>query len=162
MRHSEIVSGARRFSQEHLAEYFLDPQLYKKVGVTKARLAQQGERIETVVDGKVETTNTANAEDVVLKGPKGEEYIISGDKFRARYAGPSLTDEFQSYHPTGTTYAVEWSNGPARFKASWGEMMIIEDGDFLCSPTEVPQGDLYRVEGEVFDQTYELVGKKAA
>lgn len=157
MREHEFTTYGprRRLSQDELAEYFLDPELFKKVGTVSIRAAKHGEQVETIIDGKVETTNIATDGDVVVKGPKGEEYIIDKAAFESRYTGPEPTEEYQDYKPTGKTYAVSWDDGPIIFTAKWGEDMILDDGDFLCSPTEVPSGDLYRVEGEVFGQTYQ-------
>lgn len=156
VREYQFVSlGPRRkLSQDELAGYFLDPDLYKKVGLVQVRRAQDGERIDTIINDEVETTNTAHAGDVVIKGPKGEEYIITQEKFEGRYTGPELSDDYQDYTPTGTTYAVEWTDGPILFTTAWEELMIMDDGDFLCSPTEVPSGDLYRIESGAFGLTY--------
>ena len=41
--------------------------LYKKVGSVMARLAKVGEEIVTVIDGKIETKNTAKENDLVIK-----------------------------------------------------------------------------------------------
>ena len=155
MRHSEIIR--KSYTQDNLSKYFTDPQLYKKVGTVDARLAIPGEMIATVIDGEIETINNAVEDDVVVRNPHGEEYILARTKFEKRYDGPSLSHDYQTFLATGTTYAVEWTHGPGEFKASWGETMIINDHDFLCSVTEEPDGDLYRIEAEAFATTYEEV-----
>lgn len=160
MRHyiDLITEGHRKtYTQEELAKYFVEPELYKKVGTVEARYAIPGEWIATVIDGEIETTNTANDGDVVVKNPGGETYIIDASKFERRYEGPTLSHDYQTFLATGTTHAVRWDHAPARFKASWGEMMIIDRGDMLCSPTREPDGDLYRIEAEAFETTYEKV-----
>ncbi len=153
MRQTEI-ENRKTYSQDSLVKYFTDPQHYKKIGTVEARLARKGEMIATVIDGKIETINHAGADDVVVKNPSGEEYILAMPSFTKRYRGPEPSPEYQTFHATGTTYAVEWHHGPATFKASWGEMMIIDDGDYLCSVTEEPEGDLYRIEAGAFAETY--------
>jgi hypothetical protein len=146
------------FTQEELADYFVSPRHYKKFGVVDARWAIPGEWVATFLDGgKFETANRAGSDDVVVKNPGGEHYIISADKFRKRYRGDDLDQDYQSYRAVGTTYAVEWTEPPAQFKAAWGEMMIIDHGDMLCSPTRVPDGDLYRIEYNAFAETYKEI-----
>lgn len=142
------------FSQDELTQYFVSPRLYQKTGEVEARIAKTGEMIATVIDGEIETINYALDGNVVVKNPSGEEYILTRGKFDSRYRGPEPDDEYQTYEATGTTYAVEWTHGPGEFKASWGEMMIINDGDYLCSVTKAPDGDLYRIEAEAFATTY--------
>jgi hypothetical protein len=57
------------------------------IGTAIARLATADEKIITILDGEVETINTAAEGDVVITGPKGEKYIINATKFEARYKG---------------------------------------------------------------------------
>ena len=142
------------YTQTDIASFFHYPKQYRKTGHVACRLAEAGEQIVTILDGEIETTNVAQEGDLVVRGPKGEEYILTESKFSSRYSGPAPTGLFQTYEATGTTFAVQWPHGPTRFTASWGETMIINHGDYLCSPTEVPSGDIYRIEREVFEQTY--------
>ncbi len=158
MRHLiDLVTESHRktYTQDQLAELFTDPERYQKVGVVEARLAIVGETIVTVIDGEIETINAAQDDDVVVKNPGGEEYIIARTKFEKRYDGAPLTHDYQNYLATGTTYAIEWEHGRGQFEASWGETMIINNGDMLCSPTREPDGDLYRIEAMAFAETYE-------
>lgn len=141
-------------TQQQLADNFMAPIKYRKQGTVEARLAYEGETIVTVIDGEIETINHAHEGDIVICAVKNEEYIISRDKFDARYRGAEPTSLYQSYEPCGTTYAVPWYRGPAVFKASWGEDMIINNGDYLCSPTLRPDGDLYRIEADAFLKSY--------
>ncbi len=143
-------------TQEQLGGSFVNPLKHRKLGLVEARLANEGETIVTTIDGEIETINHANEGDVVIRSVKDEEYIISREKFDARYQGDELTADFQTYASCGVTYAVQWYHGPAIFKASWGEDMIINNGDFLCSPTLVPDGDLYRIEASAFYKSYAL------
>lgn len=156
MRHFiDILTESRKtFTQADLAKYFTSPVLYKKYGEVNARLATKDEIIATIIDGKVETINTAGDDDVVIRGSQDEEYILDRTKFLSRYKGPELNGDYLPFRATGTTYAVEWQHGEGRFKASWGEIMIIDDGDWLCSITSTPDGDLYRIAATAFDDTY--------
>lgn len=128
--------------------------LYKKFGAVMARLAKVGEKIVTVIDGKVETQNTAKENDVIVKGLKGEEYIIGHEKFKARYAVINpVTDTFTSYEPNGTCIAYEYEGESIVFTAPWNEDMILNKGDFLATTDEtVPE--VYRIERSAFYQTY--------
>jgi hypothetical protein len=150
-------SEAPTYTQDELSQYFTSPELYKKTGKVQARRAVPGEMIATVIDGTIETVNTAREDDVVILNPGGEEYILTTEKFEARYTGPTLGYDYASFKATGTTYAVKWTHGDAKFDASWGETMIISNGDMLCSPDETPDGDLYRIERKAFRDTYKKV-----
>jgi len=131
------------------------PQHYTKKGEVEARKAVAGEKIVTILDGEVETSNTAKANDVVIKGPKGEEYIVDSEKFAKRYEGGNLSDDFSKFKAKGETFGFEYSGQPIEFMAAWGEKMILKTGDFLCSPDKDKPGDLYRIEREAFGMTYQ-------
>lgn len=129
------------------------PRPYAKTGTVRARLALEGEKIDTILDGKLETTNTAKPFDVVVIGPKNEEYLVPQNTFIPRYKGPALTHELQSYEAQGIVFAIPWDQDPLTFVAPWGEEMIIEPGDYLASTTR--DGDApYRIEREAFSLTY--------
>ena len=57
----------------------------KKTLKFKARLLTDSEKIDTVLDGKIETTNTGKKGDYVITGLKGEEWIVPSSKFNDRY-----------------------------------------------------------------------------
>lgn len=141
-------------NQETLATYFKNPQKYQKIGTVKARLAVPGKIVATIIDDKQETKNTAKANDMIVTGSSNEQYILSFEKIMKRYKGPSPSTKDQIYEPTGICYAIQWNNKPAQFDASWGEHMIIEPDDMLCSTSEIPNGDLYRIEKNAFAKTY--------
>jgi len=140
--------------------------VYKKSGTFDARKGKVGERITTVIDGEEETQNTVGEDDVVVKGPKGEMYVISSKKFNRRYeVDKELGNEFQSYKTKGLIRAFEYTGSPFKFVAGWHEVMICKEGDFLATPisdaddTKVPE--VYRIERSVFDETYaELKAEK--
>lgn len=129
--------------------------LYKKVGSVMARLAKVGEEIVTVIDGKVETKNTAKENDVVIKGLKGEEYIIGQEKFKARYTvNKPVSAEFSTYEPNGTCIAYEYQGENMVFMAPWNEEMIVHNGDFLAT-TDAFIPEVYRIERDAFFKTYQ-------
>ena len=130
---------------------------FQKKGEVLARKAIEGEKINTIIDGELETTNVAKKGDVVVKGVKDEEYIMSKEKFDNRYSGGEVGDAFSTFKAKGKTWAMEYVGKPIEFVASWGEKMILKTGDFLCNPEKDKPGDLYRIEKSAFNQTYEKV-----
>ena len=142
-----------------MTEFKDDTDYYKKSGTFDARLAKVGEKIITTIDGEDETQKTAKANEVVVKGPKGELYVVSTKKFKERYeAGEPLTDQFQKYKAKGIIRAFEYEGPTFKFIASWDEEMLCKEGDFLASPSkDIPAPEVYRIERSVFDQTYTLI-----
>merc|ERR1719414_1015650 len=109
-----------------------------------ARQATADGTLETIIDGKLETTKTYNVGDYILKGTDGEEYTMSEDSFSSRYdvggaqdtADEALAAEgFKLYKPTGRAWAEQLDENavathfPAgKFIASWGSEMVMEPG----------------------------------
>jgi hypothetical protein len=158
----KIVLAAISVSREEITDLFKTgaPQYYIKVGTVEARRAKKGEEIETKVKGETETTNKAGADDVVVKGASNELYIMAREKFLSRYDGPDLTEDFEEYSATGSCYATEWTGEKTQFEAAWGEAMVINPGDYLCSPNLDGLGDdnefdVYRIEKDTFSNTYQ-------
>lgn len=138
--------------------------LYKKIGTAFARKAKVGEHISTEIDGEVETTNTAKENDVIMKGPKGELYIVSTAKFKSRYEDTDkLSDEFTEFVATGLIRAYQYkaNHFSIKFIASWGEEMICKEGDYLATTvkneTDENVEEVYRIESSVFSITYKKI-----
>lgn len=126
--------------------------LYHKFGQVRIRQAEPGERVVTQIDGVKETSNTVpvSGEFFVVTGPKGEEYVISKDQLIARYA---YSNKPGIYLPTGKVFAVQYGGAPLKFKAAWGEDMILNTGDYLAAtPDDLDHP--YRIENAVFGSTY--------
>lgn len=135
------------------------PKLFQKSGTFQARKGVIGEKITTVIDGEEETKKTVKSSEVVVKGPKGELYVISDKKFKDRYeVDKELKDDFQNYKALGLIRAYEYKGEPFKFIASWDEEMLCKDGDFLASPVsgeaDKDVTEVYRIERSIFDQTY--------
>lgn len=128
---------------------------YKKFGEVKARLARDGEKINTIIKGEKETETVTELGDVVITGVSNERYIISIDDFKKRYDGMPLLKSNQLYDAKGITFAGEWRFGDMDFINSSDEEMIINDGDYISSPTLQAAGKLYRIEKSVFPKTYQ-------
>lgn len=139
------------------SHYYSHSQRYQKIGTTFARIAYPGELIITILDGFVETKNIAAVNEVVLKGPKDEEYIIGYDKFHSRYVvDKPLSSDYQSYSANGTCIAFEYIGDSIEFQAPWHEKMIIHSGDFLATLDDtVPE--VYRIERDAFFKTYNII-----
>ena len=148
------LSGAR--SQKEMTDIWNNgvPKKYSKYGTVLARLAKDRTKIITTVNGKVETQNHAEPGDVIVTNPGGEQYVLSKEKFKDRYTGPSLRSDDTSHKANGSCYAFKYAGEPLSFMAAWGEAMILNPGDYLCSPTKEADGDIYRIEGSVFPKTY--------
>lgn len=135
------------------------PKLFQKSGTFQARKGVIGEQITTIIDGEEETKKTVKSSEVVVKGPKGEFYVISEKKFNDRYeVDKALSDDFQAFKASGLIRAYEYKGDSFKFMASWDEEMLCKDGDFLASPVMDQEDkdvtEVYRIERSVFDKTY--------
>ncbi len=124
------------------------PQVFQKFGEFKFRIAEQEEKVETIIDGVKETEKTAQPGDIVLTGPKGEQYTISKDTFAKRYI---VKDDVA--YPTGLFYGNIYNGESFKFQSPWGDEMICDAGDYLGSP-DATFSEAYRIERGAFDQTY--------
>ncbi len=136
---------------------------YKKVFARKAKL---NEKITTRTSDGKETTNRAKAGDYIIKNQTGagEEYIIPGNKFKARYIFERRsTGGFSEYKPSGRIQAIEVSRRVLKkfnvknrfyFLAPWGSKMIVKEKDFLACP--IGGDEVYRIARKEFFETYQL------
>ena len=152
-------------TQQEICEQLLtaiqQSPIYEKFGVVEYRFPF--ELIETVIDGKLETTQMLICTDkVILKGPKGELYAIDANKFATRYEGltnwlPEFGKEkFGTVKPKGKINAIRVTtdNFVASFIAAWGEQMNATIGGFYACP--IGGNEVYFIDEEVFYQTYKL------
>lgn len=125
--------------------------VYQKFGNVKFRIPEDGEVVETWVDGNLETTNTAS-NSVAIIGPKGEEYLIGKEKFDARYeiVGDGVAKA------SGKINAIKVTNDNfiQSFTASWGETMYVTVGGWYACTLD--DASVYFIDEGVFDQTYKL------
>jgi hypothetical protein len=109
--------------------------------------------ITTMLDGK-ETSNKANHGDFVLCGPRGERYVVRMEKIGQLYErskeDPSVLIVKRGDKPR---MVAEYTGVDGVFKASWGEMMKLNTGDFVVREDK---NKFYRVERSVFHETYEI------
>lgn len=157
---------------------------YKKIGRAFVKKAAEGEVLETIFDGKVETTNTAGPDEYIVRADTAakERYILPSAKFQRLYdqtpiefddhpdAAELKAEGFQAYKPCGRIVALEVDADVlaeyfpmGKFLAAWGSEMLVELGDFLAGPAPVDGaggtvpavvGEIYRIEKSAFAQTY--------
>jgi hypothetical protein len=129
---------------------------YEKKGQAEIRPAVPGEVIATVIDGERETVNTAVEGDYVVRGVKGELYIIKGETLAKRYGGPLTApdkDGFRRYPAKGDFYGFRYEGAPFKFVAPWKEDMIAKSGDYIGT-NAMGSNEYYRVEQSAFAATY--------
>lgn len=123
---------------------------YNKIAVQKtAREAADGEIVSTVINGIVETTNTAKVGDMIITGLAGEEYIIPSIKFEKLYN--KIEDGLYVTKPDSIK-AVQVTE-KITFLAPWGSEMIALPGDYIAYRSD---SDAYRIEKGEFEKTYAL------
>jgi hypothetical protein len=119
-----------------------------------------GEDITTTLgSGKKETDNKANEGDWIVTNPSGEQYVISGKKFLARY---EATAEDGVYAAKGSCRAiVNPFDEPIEIMASWGSP---QTGEADCMVADVcaddgskQDGEPYLIDAAAFAETYKDV-----
>lgn len=146
-------------TQKEMFEIFNrgDINYYEKFATAQARLAVLGEKIQTIINGELETNNIVKEPSAIIKGPLGEEYIISLVKFHKLYEGKDLTSDLQVFKSKGKVFGILYEGENIDFLASWGERMILNSGDMLVTANKEEAGDVYRIEKEAFLKTYRKI-----
>ena len=137
---------------------------FKKFKKILAREAQEGEQIQTITGDGLETSNTANAGDFIVKNQTdaGEMYIVPAKKFHDRY---DFSEEgqggFSVYASKGKIIGVEMNESLLKqlelanefyLVAPWGEEMIVKKDDYLVCPLDF--SEVYRIARKEFFETY--------
>jgi hypothetical protein len=157
--------------------------VYKKTGMAFVKPATPGQVVETVLSGKVETTNIAKEGDWLVRANTAarERYLLPDAKFRQLYlqnpvpfahhqdAAELEAEGFKAFVPCGRIIALQADASfiaqhfpKGKFIAVWGAEMCVEDGDFLAAPMppanrSMPNlvvTEVYRIEKDAFNQTY--------
>eukprot|EP00434_Breviolum_minutum_P017735 symbB.v1.2.015654.t1/scaffold1174.1/size133925/3 len=155
---------------------------YQKFKRAFIRKAGHGEKIQTILQGKIETENIANEGDMVVRADttSKEEYILKAETFQEFYqtSDPQEIKDhvdaeelkklgFKAYRPNRQILAIEVDASIAglfpagKFMAAWGEAMCLEIGDFLASGKRQADGtvlEIIRIERKSFFETYEAIG----
>lgn len=129
--------------------------LYRKYTPVMAYQATEIEVIETITSSGKETVNTAQPGDFVVTNTTNirETYVLKPDKFLARYeqADSRMNQyDYQQWNPTGTCRAIVYQGEPFVFMASWGEIMVCQKNNLLCTTGD----DIYRIDTKEFLETY--------
>jgi len=138
---------------------------YRKFKKVLARKAKKIERIATITDDGLETTNRAKTGDYIVKNQTDacEEYVMSQKKFKDRYKYKKRSKAgYCEYEPKGRITALEVNKSFLKkfkldsefyFEAAWGSKMVVKEKDFLVCPFS---GDeIYRIARKEFFETYE-------
>ncbi len=129
--------------------------MYEKHGTVEARHTTPGETVIISVDRVVDTYYAANPGDMVLTGPKGEEYVVSEVKFKRLY---EATDKPGTYKAKGVVKAVQVPAGtaPFHFRTPWGEQHLVQAGDYIATSQSdnFDPEKCFRIRKSVFDATY--------
>jgi hypothetical protein len=141
-----------------------DGKVYRKSGDYRAEKADVATRVETVLNGKVETTNTAYPGDYIVTGAVGERYVVKPDVFASRYE--PKTGQPGVYRALGHVKAIPNPFGrPLHVLAHWGE---VQHGDTDCVIVDIYDpatgkrfGHPYLISRAVFDATYKPAGPAA-
>ncbi len=132
-----------------------------------AKKAEGGEPVVTLTNDGLETVNTAQKGNYLVKNQTeaAEVYVVEKDAFDKRYEWLNYAAEgFDEYHPTGKVIAIELT--PERqkalelpatfhFEAPWKEDMVAKTGDYIVCPPDF--SEIYRIARKEFFETYELV-----
>jgi hypothetical protein len=136
-----------------------DGKVYRKTGEYRVERAKVATPVETVLEGKVETRNTAYPGDFIVTGAAGERYVVKPDVFASRYE--AKPGQAGVYLARGHVKAVLNPFGrPLHVLADWGE---IQHGDKDCIVVDIydpatgkRSGHPYLIARTVFDTTYTL------
>ena len=104
--------------------------------------------VTTTTDGK-ETQNVAEEGDIIMSGATGENYVIKGAKFSKLYHGNVGGDVYPEQSPRQVAL---YTGGETKFKAPWGEDMVIKPGDYLVK--DPANTGYYRIAKVEFEKTY--------
>ena len=140
---------------------------YKKFQKVHARQAVEGETVISETTDGEETTNTAKADDVLVRNltEAQEEYLVEKTAFDNRYSPlEPVDDEWTLYEPLGEVMAAEITRDVTTMLdvgeefyivAPWESEQLARLGDMFVAP--LPGLDeIYRIARKEFDETYAL------
>lgn len=132
---------------------FSNADTYRKTATldkSNVETATQTQQVETVINGKVETMNTANEGDKIITGPKGERYVIRKEKFDSLYGqDPNNPNGYISKQVIKAQTLTE----DTEITAPWGEKQRAPKGSMVAQSVANPK-DVYLIEEGAFKATY--------
>ncbi len=155
------------FLLQHILPLLLTKgKIYQKTGQVQATKAKGDEIIQSITSAGLETTNSAKKGDYIvtnLKTKAKESYIISPEKFAARYKKiKTISRGIGLYSPKGKVRAItvnkslltsmKWKD-QFYILAPWGENQYVEKGDYLVCPMN--NEEVYRIGRKEFRSSYQ-------
>lgn len=129
--------------------------MFEKFGTVQARHAAVGEAVIISLDRVEDAYYIANDGDMVVTGPKGEEFVVGGAKFKRLY---EETDKPGTYKARGVVKAVQVPEGSPSFyfRAPWGGQHFLQAGDYLATSQadNFDPDKCFRIKKSVFAATY--------
>lgn len=125
--------------------------IYKKNQKVKARKAQKGEKLETVLkDGTVETTRILNGDEIIVSNPSGEQYAMEQENFNKRYSQNTEGE----WIAKGTAKVIKNPTGSKiEIMAPWGEKQYGGKNCFIAQSLD-NKNDRYIIGHDEFIETY--------
>jgi len=144
-------------------------QIFEKMRTVYARMAKEGEEIETITSDGLETKNVAKEGDFIVKNKTEAEecYILKSETFNKIYHYYREHEGgFNEYSPNKKIIGVEIKGSffskenkkEFYFVAPWGTEMIVKENDFLVCPLDY--SEIYRIARKEFFETYRLSSKE--
>lgn len=122
-----------------------------KIGVVDVRHGKIGEKVITIIGNREETENmVTNADDVIVRGQGGEEYILSAKEFASRYIADKKNKG--KYIPVQLSQKFLRLDEDICFLSPWGTMMTIFAGGVLNISD---MKHIYGIQSDEFATTYE-------
>lgn len=111
--------------------------------------------VRTMIGDNQETSNTANPGDFIVTGIRGERYVLTPEKFHAKYErDPDAAGRFRSKRNVVRAIAFDHA---VKWEAPWGQTQWAAPGARMIEASP-GSSDIYLIDGEIFEQTYEAVG----
>ncbi len=132
---------------------FSNAPIYRKTAAldkANVEIADAQQEVVTVINGKEETRNTAQAGDRIITGVKGEQYVIKEAKFGGLYEeDPTDSSRFISKNVIRAMPLAE----NTELTAPWGEKQRAAKGGYVAQRVDNPS-DIYLIEEDSFKATY--------
>lgn len=125
-----------------------DSDAMPPLSYTVARVPME---VETILPDGKETKNRAGVGDIVVCGISRERYVVRKEKFPSLYSGSIGGKVTVIPHPREV--ARYTGRETIRFKAPWGEEMVLKTGDYVVKDG----GGHYRIAKSEFEWTYEPI-----
>lgn len=138
---------------------------WKKTGTVSARLAIEGESIQTYTSDGLETQASAKKDQILVQNATDsqEHYLVNREKFEVRYeVDQPVSSQWHEYSAKGEIIGLEVTqpildllsqSSPFEINAPWDAPQVVKLGDMLVTP--LPNSvEIYRIAKSEFNQTY--------